>query len=175
MLKVGLLFLSAGLLLAADAPAPETVMSSGSEIIAHTTWGTITVRAGERDKRTYRWGQCEGSLTMERRAERWHGSLGLYWPGTGFHWRECEGVARAVVEEGQQHFDTVAAALAWVKARGDWMPYVYRNDGLVVGWRTVVADRKQLNVDVWQLLIAGKKPAGLEGAADSAIATRGLR
>jgi hypothetical protein len=112
---------------------------------------------------------------MERRAERWHGSLGLYWPGPGFHWRECEGVARAVVEEGQQNFDTAAAALAWVRARSDWMPYVYRNDGLVVGWRTAIPERKQLNVDVWQLLVAGRKPTELEGATDSAITTRGLR
>jgi hypothetical protein len=112
---------------------------------------------------------------MEPRTERWQGSLGIYWPGPGFHWEECEGVARAVVEEGQQHFDTVRAALEWLKERGDWMPHVYRNDGLVVGWRTVVPDRKQLNVEVWQLLVAGRKPTALEGADDAAITSKGLQ
>ena len=149
-------------------------MPPGSEITANTAWGTIKVRAGDQYKRTYLWGRCERSLTMEPRGERWHGSLGIYWPGSGFHWRECEGVARAVVEEGQQHFDTVAAALSWLRARGEWMPYVHTNVGLVVGWRTVVPDRKQLNVEVWQLLVAGRKPTELEGATDSAIVTSGL-
>ena len=36
------------------------------------------------------------------------------------------------------------------------MPLVYRNDGLAVGWRKVPA-RLQLNVDVWQLYVNGKK------------------
>jgi hypothetical protein len=84
---------------------------------------------------------------------------------------ECEGVARAVVEEGQQHFTTVDEAVAWLNKKSEWMRYVYRNDGLAVGWRTVIPYRKQLNVDVWQILIGGQKPTGLPGADDSAIST----
>jgi hypothetical protein len=80
-----------------------------------------------------------------------------------------------VVEEGQQHFETEAAAMEWLQSQDDWMPHVYRNDGLVVGWRTVIPDRKQLNVDVWQLLIAGRRPTSLDGADDSAITVKGLR
>jgi hypothetical protein len=175
MKQAGIHAVAAVLFLAAPKPAPEIVMNPGSEIVARTPWGVITIRAGERFARTYVWGKCERSLTMWPRSERWYGSLGLYWPGDGFHWRECEGVARAVVEEGQQHFDNVASALEWLRTRGKWMPFAYRNDGLVVGWRTVVPDRKQLNVDVWQLLVAGQKPMALEGATDTAITTRGLR
>lgn len=161
-------------LLVLPAPAPEVVMVPGSEIAASTPWGRIKVVAGDAYRRTYHWGKCSGSVTMWPRKERWYGSLGLYWPGPGFHWRECEGVARAVTEEGQQHFETVEAAFEWIRTRSDWMPYVYRNDGLVVGWRTVIPDRKQLNVEVWQLFVAGKKPNRLEGATEDAITARGL-
>jgi hypothetical protein len=83
-------------------------------------------------------------------------------------------VARAVVEEGQQHFDTADAAVAWVKAR-QWMPYVYTNDGLVVGWDTTIPERKQLNVEVWQLLVAGSRPTQLGGADDAAVKATKLR
>lgn len=167
--------ISAVLCLMAPGPAPELVMTPGSEITARTPSGVITIRAGEKWSRSYLWGHCEGSVTMWPRKERWYGSLGLYWPGPGFHWPECEGVARAVVEEGQQHFDTVDAALEWVQQRSKAIPYVYRNDGLAVAWQTVIPERKQLNVYVWQLLVAGKKPTALVGATDAAITTKNLQ
>jgi hypothetical protein len=49
-----------------------------------------------------------------------------------------------------------------------WMPLVYRNDGLAVGWRKV-PERSQLYVDVWQIYIDGKKPTALPGSADEKI------
>jgi hypothetical protein len=152
---------------------PEIVMPAGASITARTAKGHITIRAGDRYSRAYLWGNCKGSVTMWPRTERWYGSLGLYYPGPARHWRECEGVARAVVEEGQQHFETADAAVAWIKAR-QWMPYAYTNDGLVVGWTTVPA-RYQLNVEVWQLLIAGSRPSRLSGADDAAITVTNLR
>jgi hypothetical protein len=178
----------------AESPAPELVMSPGCEITARTPKGVIRIRAGDvippgKDKvvktpvgtvtiratefypRTYYWGRCEGTAKLEPRNQRWHGSLGAYFPGTGFHWHECEGVARAVVEEGQQHFATVEDAMAWLNEESKWMPYVYRNDGLAVAWRTVIPERKQLNVDVWQILIGGRRPTRLPDADDNAISS----
>jgi hypothetical protein len=194
MLSVGLFV--AGILAVAETPRPpaEIVMTAGCEIQARTPVGAIRVLAGNvvppgKDKvvqtpagpialratewypRTYYWGRCKGTVDLEPRNQRWHGSLGAYSPGSGFHWRECEGVARAVVEEGQQHFATVEEAVAWLKKKSEWMPYVYRNDGLAVGWRTVIPYRKQLNVDVWQILIGNQKPTRLPGADDGAITT----
>jgi hypothetical protein len=136
-----------------------------------TERGPVIIHATERYRRTYYWGHCHGSVDLEPRNLRWHGSLGIYFPGTGFHWRECEGVARAVVEEGQQHFETVEGAMQWLAAKARWMPYVYRNDGLTVGWHTVLPDRKQLNVEVWQILVGGQKPTALPDASDSSIAS----
>jgi hypothetical protein len=195
----GTVFFLGALLLASDASRrdPEIVMTPGSEITARTSFGTITIRAGatvpgsgertyktpwgpktipipDKYRRTYRWGHCQGTVDLEPQNERWYGSLGISFPGPGFHWRECEGVARAVVDEGQQHFDTIAEAMRWIEQKGHEMPYVFRNDGLVVGWDTVIPERKQLNVEVWQVLIRGNRPTALPGANDAAIATKGL-
>jgi hypothetical protein len=182
----------------ASRPDPEIVMTPGSEITARTSHGTITIRAGatvpgsgektyktawgprtipnpDRYPRNYQWGHCQGTVDLEPRTVRWYGSLGIYSPGPGFHWRECEGVARAVVNEGQQHFDTIPEAMRWIEQKAHEMPYVYRNDGLVVGWDTVIPERKQLNVEVWQVLIGGQRPAALPGSTDGAITTKGLR
>ena len=48
------------------------------------------------------------------------------------------------------------------------MPFVYRSDGLMVGWGKNLA-RKQLSVEVWQILIDGKKPKSLPGSEDEKI------
>jgi hypothetical protein len=48
------------------------------------------------------------------------------------------------------------------------MPYVYRDDGLVVGWQKVPA-RRQLNVEVWQIYIDGRKPARLDGSQNDKV------
>jgi hypothetical protein len=104
---------------------------------------------------------------MDPRGERWYGSLGLYYPGPGDHWKEHNGITRGVVEEGQQHFKSIKEAMAWIEKR-KYMPFVYRNDGLMVGW-SKTPERRQLTVEVWQILINGKKPMALPGAQDSAI------
>jgi hypothetical protein len=48
---------------------------------------------------------------------------------------------------------------------------VYRNDGLAVGWMLVPA-RRQLDVEVWQIYVNGKKPGRLPGARDDLIDVR---
>ena len=73
-----------------------------------------------------------------------------------------------MVQEGQQHFQTVDQALAWIATQKKWIPVVYRNDGLLVGWRKN-PERKQLNVEVWQLLVARRQAEhapGRRGSAD---------
>jgi hypothetical protein len=80
-----------------------------------------------------------------------------------------DGITRAVVEEGRQHFRSVEEALSWLRSRNrNWMDYIYRDDGLVVGWKRVPS-RRQLNVEVWQVLIQGSKPSKLDGSANDRI------
>ena len=113
---------------------------------------------------------------MWPREKRWYGSLGIYFPGPGDHWNEHNGITRGVVEEGQQHFETPEQALKWIDEHKStkyvggrpFMHYAYRNDGLMVGW-SKTPERKQLNVEVWQIYIDGKKPTKLAGSDDEKI------
>jgi hypothetical protein len=161
---------------AGDHPVPpknEVVMSPGMRITATTPKGTITITAVNDLTRSYTWEGATRSLEMWPRSQRWYGSLGLYFPGPGFHWKEHKGIARAVVEEGQQHFKTAEAAMKWIKSR-NWMPFVYRDDGLMVGWDKTLP-RKQLNVEVWQILIDAKRPKRLPGSQNDKIVVETVR
>lgn len=153
-----------------DGPVParnEIVMTPGMRITATTPVGTITITSGKGLKRCYTWEGATRCVEMEPRRERWYGSLGLYFPGPGSHWKEHNGITRGVVEEGQQHFKTTDEALAWLRDR-KYMPLVYRSDGLVVGWGKTPA-REQLNVEVWQIYVGGRKPKNLPGSQDDKI------
>ena len=56
----------------------------------------------------------------------------------------------------------------WLRKQNGYYPTVYRDDGLVVSFGKVLA-RRQLNVEVWQLLIHGAKPQKLSGSDNSRI------
>ena len=145
----------------------EVVMSPGMRITATTSVGTITITAVDELTRSYTWDGATRAVEMSPRATRWYGSLGLANPGAGEHWRDHHGITRCVTEEGQQHFKSVEEALKWIKER-DWMPFLYRDDGLMVGWNKNLA-RKQLSVEVWQILIDGRKPERLPGSPSDRI------
>jgi hypothetical protein len=145
----------------------ESVMTPGMTITAVTPNGPITIRARSPLRRTYSFDSQTLAVTMTPRAERWYGSLGLYSPGFSLRLWERSGIYRAVVQEGQQHFNTSAEALQWLNERS-WMPFVYRNDGLVVGWSTT-PQRHQLNAEVWQFYVDHQKPVSLQGAQDAKV------
>ncbi len=148
-------------------------MREGMSIEARTPKGTIGIRAGSGYYRTYTWGGCSKTAWLEARPARWHGSKGISNEGYMWFippWFPCEGIYRPVVEEGQQHLQTEEEALSWLRSRG--FPVVYRNDGLAVGWMTW-PPRGQLNVEVWQIYIGGRKPEELQGADDSLIKVEG--
>ncbi len=156
---------------AGDGPIPagtEVVMAPGSSITAETSTGTITITAGKGLMRSYTWDGATRSVEMGVRKIRWNGSLGLAFPGPGDHWKENNGITRGVLEEGQMRFNTVAEAMQWLGGKGKEMPIVYRNDGLVVGFGKNLS-RKQLNVEVWQIYINGKKPTSLTGSQNAKI------
>lgn len=154
-----------------DGPVPkgtETVMAPRSSITAETSTGIITITAGNGLLRSYTWEGATRSVEMGARRQRWMGSLGIAFPGPGDHWKEHNGITRGVLEEGQMRFTTSAAALKWLEDLGSWLPLVYRNDGLVVGFGKNLS-RRQLNVQVWQIYINGKKPTKLTGANDDKV------
>lgn len=145
----------------------EVVMSPGMRITVTTSVGKIAITAVDEVTRAYTWDGATRAVEMTPRTERWYGSLGLFNPGPGEHWRGHGGITRCVTEEAQQHFKTVEEALKWIKER-DSTPFVYRDDGLMVGWDKDLA-RKQLGVEVYQILIDGKKPKRLPGSQDKKI------
>jgi hypothetical protein len=153
-----------------DAPVPaknEVAMSPRMKIIATTTNGTITITSGKGLQRSYTWDGATRSVEMWPRTERWYGSLGIYFPGPGDHWKEHNGITRGVVSEEQLHFKTLEEANQWI-GTPKYMPVVHRNDGLVVGWEKNLP-RKQLTVEVVQIYIDGKKPTKLPDSQDDKI------
>ncbi|MFC1643464.1 hypothetical protein ACFL1F_00075 [Chlamydiota bacterium] len=154
-----------------DAPIPkenEIVMAPHTTIQATTDLGTISIESGKGLRRNYTWDGATRSVIMWPRKERWYGSLGLYYTGPGYHWKEHNGIRRGVVEEGQQHFASKEEAMEWIEKMKNWLFLVYTNDGLLVGFGKDLK-RKQLSVELWQIYINDRKPTSLPGAKDEAI------
>lgn len=161
------------------AAAPELVLQEGVRLTATTPSGTVGVVAGEGLRRTYEWNGCSLEAAMMARSTRWYGALGMYDPagrgpvgmlfGSVFG---CKGISRPVVQEAQAHFATRNAAESWIEQRSR-LPFdtVWTHDGLFLQWG-VTPDRQQLNVDLWQICIAGSKPTELRGAGDAIQVTR---
>jgi hypothetical protein len=146
---------------------PEIVMTPGMQITARTEKGEITIRAGGDFERFYTWDGATRSAKLQPRWERWYGSLGIInsEPVPWRRWKSNKGITRGVLEEGVLWFKTVDDALAWIKRSRD---YVYTSNGLVIGFDKVLP-RKQLNVDVWQIMIDGKKPQSLPDSQNELI------
>lgn len=147
---------------------PELVMQPGTTITARTKVGQVSIKAEAGLKRSYTWEGATRVVTLLPRVERWQGGLGAYFPGPGEHWKEHHGITRGVLEEGVQHFDTEQQALVWIREQSEYYPTVFRDDGLVVSFDKVL-ERRQLNVEVWQILIGGRKPNKLAGSRNGAI------
>lgn len=148
-------------------PKNEIVMPPGMTITAVTSAGAMKITAVDHLTRSYTWEGATRSVEMIPRGKRWYGSMGLYFPGPGDHWDVHNGITRGVLEEGQQHFKSQKEALDWIRAR-NWIPCVYRDDGLFVGWGKTLP-RRQLNVEVWQFFVDGKKPTRLPGSHNDKI------
>ncbi len=152
----------------APTPVLELVMAQGDKVSATTKAGSIDIIAEAGLHRSYFWDGATRSVELWPRAERWYGSLGAYYPGPGEHWKSNNGITRGVLQEGKQNFDNMEAALKWLKQQIKWYATVYSNSGLVVSFDKV-PERKQINVEVWQITINGKPPTKLEGASDMSV------
>jgi len=150
----------------------ETVLNPGDVITIENEFGKLEIKAGSGLVRQYTWDGATRNIEMWPRKERWFGSLGLYYPGPSNHWESHNGITRAVVEEGLQHFKTIDEALIWIR-NSNHIPYFYTSNGLVGGWRKSVNPNNQnegvLHADVWQILINGEKPNNLPGGDNRQI------
>jgi len=149
----------------------EIVMPEGMTITAETEHGKITIVAGTGFERSYTWGGGTRSVTMLPRKKRWLGSLGLYFPGEGNHWKEHNEITRGVLEEGYQNFGSIDETHEWITKKVHWGA-VYRDDGLLVNFHKSKGAGGALHVGVWQILVDEQKPRSLAGSENAKLITR---
>jgi hypothetical protein len=114
---------------------PEVVLLKGMRVHARTSEGEITITAGKGYERLFEWNGCKKRITLWARKTSWHGKKGLYYPAPGRTWLfGCGGVDRAGIEESGLFFENESEFLEWIRKYRS-APYVYRNDGLVVGFQ----------------------------------------
>lgn len=154
------------------AATNEVVMSLGTRITAQTSDGEVSILAGPGFERFYNWNGETRSAKLWPRKQRWWGRFGIYYPGPGEHWKANHGLTRGVLEEATLWFKTIDDFLAWIKrARSTGIDYVYTNEGLVIGFGKFSA-RKQVNIDVWQVMIDGRKPVSLPGSRNDLVSVK---
>lgn len=134
---------------------PESVMTEGQTVSITSQFGELSVKAGKGFERLYTWKGQTRSVNMLARQGEWLGSKGLYFPGDGEHWKEHEGISRAVLEEGIQRFDEVASLKKWMETERIFLKYHYIKSGIIGGW-SLNKDRKQLECEIWLIHINNK-------------------
>jgi hypothetical protein len=153
----------------------EIVLTDGDEIQATTQEGTLIVRAGENDKRSFEWAGAVRTAKMIRRPAPWYGHLGIYSPGQSGMWWKHDGVTRIDYDEYCLSFPTKEEAekylLKWYA--GEVIHYdsdtdkkpagVWNDSGLVVWWKRS-RWAECLSVTIIQVYIDGKKPVELKGS-----------
>jgi len=144
----------------------EIVFAPGDKVIVQADWTNIEISSLDEKTRNYTWNGKSIKVELLPRAERWNGSLGLYHPHVK---PPHEGVVHMVVEEGQQHFKTLAEALYWITLFGD--KPIYRDDGLLIASDISEENskRKFVNIYVMQIYINGQKPTKLPGSQNNRI------
>lgn len=147
----------------------ELVMSEGMSITAENRYGSLTITAGKGFERFYTWAGDTRSVVMWPRKKRWNGSLGIYYPGPGNHWKEHDGITRLVAEEGQLHFDSLTDLTSFINRYEDDGSFVYSDDGLFVSWIKMPAAGGTLHVQVWQFFVNGIKPKKIPGSRNDKI------
>lgn len=150
-------------------PYIELVLPEQTRLTVDTDAGSITLISDKGLERRYAWGNCELKTRLIPRSTRWYGSLGGYNPASGLDPHilfsfACDGISRPVVGEGQIHFETMDAAEYWIsRYNSSRSPSVWSSDGVLLKW-SLTPQRDQLNIDLWQICIAGRKPSALKGS-----------
>jgi ankyrin repeat protein len=145
----------------------ELVMSPRMRITANTSVGKIAITAVDQQTRSYSWDDETFSVERLPAKVRFFAEDALYYKGTGERWRGHHGITHCLTKESNKLFITLEDAMAWIK-EPERATFVYRGDGLMVGW-SKAADPKRLTVEVWQILIDGKKPTRLAGSQDDKV------
>lgn len=148
-----------------EAPVRETVLKAGQSLEATNRFGAVRVTYISPVKRKYEWDDETRVVKLIPRPERFLGEMGIYEPAGCFIF--CR-TPRLVLEEAYHDFPNYDQLYAFVYQGSSVMDWVYTSDGLLVGFGRSPA-REQINVDVRQLTVRGRKPIDLRGARDADI------
>jgi hypothetical protein len=156
-------------------PVEGAVLRPGQTVQATNKFGSVRVAYVSPVERRFEWDGQSRVVKMIVRPEPWLGERGLYDPAA------CSVVIfplcrrpRLVVEEAFLDFDNYDQLYAFVYQGSAVMDWVYTSDGLLVGFGRSPG-RDQINVDVRQLTIHGRKPEALRGARDGGIRLTTIR
>lgn len=147
----------------------EIILTPGMSIAAKNIHGNLLIQAGDNYHRSFTWEGETRSVDMLPRTERWNGSSGLYYPGRGNHWKEHDGITRAVIDEGILNFESLAGILEYIGRYEDRNSLAYNDEGFFVYWDKSPGAGGTLNVQLWQFLINGAKPNGIPGSDNTKI------
>ena len=151
---------------AANKPTKSTVLTPDQSVEATNKNGKVKISYVSNIKRKYEWDGRSRIVKMILREESFQGRSGLYEPADSWGLNPFE--IRLVVEESTIDFENEGQIYAFLRQSSNYMDWVYTGDGLVVGFGRT-PERKQINIDLWQILLHGKKPSGLKGAKQNAI------
>jgi hypothetical protein len=147
----------------------ETVMPAGMSITAETQNGLLIITANTGFKRTYSWAGNSRSAVLWPREERWNGSFGIYYPGPDNHWKEHDGITRAILEEGQLNFNSLNDLNKYLSSYEEIENLVFNDSGLCIFWSKNPGAGGTMTVHVWQLLINNEKPQRIPGSNNNKI------
>jgi hypothetical protein len=144
----------------------EAVLRPGQRITSTNRFGTVQITYISPRTRSYEWDKFHEVRKLWLRTDRWYGSLGLYDPSPSLLF---EPKVRLVLEEGIKNFRTEEQIVAKLREANEYEDWTYNNTGLVVGFGRDPARGNQVNVDVFQYLINGKKPSFIPDSRPSQI------
>jgi len=146
-------------------PYTELAMEPGMAIEATNKNGTVTIEYLSPLERRYKWGRYDEIRTLIPRKKRFYGELGAYDPASAFVWEDGP---RIVATDSQLYFKNMKEVKAELYQGSAVMDWVYTDYGIVIGFSTSPS-RKQVNIDVYQYFINGKKPTKLAGSRSENI------
>lgn len=149
-----------------DQVVRRAVLVQGESIDATNKNGRVKISYVGPTQRAYEWDSEKRTVELQPRKEEFDGKLGLYDPANS--WIFLSHNTRLVLNEATRDFDSQKKARTALTESSAYMDWVYTPDGLVVGFGRS-PERKQINIDVFQFLIRGKKPINLEAARPNQI------
>ncbi len=125
--------------------------------------GTVIIEYLSPLQRRYKWGSYEETRTLIPRKKRFSGWLGAYDPASVYFWEFWKPTPRIVAEDSQLNFKSMKELKARLYQGSAVLDWVYTNNGLVIGF-VESPNRDQVNIEVYQYYINGKKPTVIEGS-----------